>query len=383
MQPKKSDYTQQLQLCRQYFSVQQFGKLNEIFLPLLDKKIPEALLLQVDFLMQQDPNKGIGNLLQLAQNNIPMANYKMAMLLYFHPELTLDFNTFLKQAYIRQEAPAIIAFTYLAYANNSAELAKKILLSHTEFEEINNLIFALGLNNNTGKDSSTDKIDKPDYQAFKRPDNTQHTLQYQNQEISLATVDNFLNKFECVWLQRRAQASLKPSMVVSEEKGEEVRSSIRSNQVSQLFPNSSDWILLDIEQRIAKLIQLPITHGEVSNILYYQKGNEYKPHYDFFHPKDPNATLAMQDGGQRVRTVLCYLSPAEEGGETYFPRISEKLAGLVGQLIVFDSVSKQLAPLPLSLHQSLPVTSGEKWLLSKWYRANETRYKTNLVELNL
>ncbi|MCW8833070.1 MAG: 2OG-Fe(II) oxygenase, partial [Colwellia sp.] len=140
---------------------------------------------------------------------------------------------------------------------------------------------------------------------------------------------------------------------------------------------------LDIEQRIAKLIQLPVTHGEVSNILYYQKGDEYKPHYDFFHPKDPGSSLALQDGGQRIRTVLCYLSPAKEGGETYFPRISEKIAGHTGQLIVFDNVNKQLALLPPSLHQSLPVTLGEKWILSKWYRFNETSYKANLVELNL
>lgn len=377
MQTKNSNHTRQLQLCRQYFSAREFDKLNEIFLPLLDKKIPEALLTQVDFQMQQDPNKGIGNLLQLAENNIPMANYKMAMLLYFHPELTLDFNTFLEQAYLREESSAILVCAYLAYANQNTELAQNILFSHSGLDGINDIIFALGL------DHKTTDIEKPNYQTFKRSDNTRHTLQYHNQEISLATADNFLSEFECVWLKLRAQESLKPSMVVNAENGKKEQSPVRTNQFSQLIPTSSDWVLLDIEQRIAKLIQLPISHGEVSNVLYYQKGNEYKPHYDFFHPKDPGSALAMQDGGQRVRTVLCYLSPAKEGGETYFPRISEKLAGQRGQLIVFDNVSKQLTPLPPSLHQSLPVTSGDKWILSKWYRLNETSYKQNLFELNL
>lgn len=377
MHIENSEYSKQLQQCRLYFAAGEFNKLNEIFLPLLDKKVPEALLTKVDFLMQQDANKGIGFLLQLADENTPLANYKMAMLLYFHPELTLDFNTYLAQAYIRQELPAIMVCVYLAYANKNTELAESILLSHAEFEGIKTLIPALNLNN------KNNQVSKPDYQVFKRSDHSQHNLQYLNKDISLATSDNFLNAFECAWLKARSKALLEPSMVVNAATGQKIQSPVRTNQFSQLIPTLNDWILLDIEQRIAKLIRLPIAHGEVSNMLYYQEANEYKAHYDFFHPKDPGSELAMQDGGQRVRTVLCYLSPATEGGETYFPRIDEKLSGHAGQLIVFDNVSKQLAPLPLSLHQSLPVISGEKWLLSKWFRLNETSYKTNLMALNL
>lgn len=367
---------EQLKLCRQYFSSGQIDALNKIFLPLLGKKIPDALLTKVDFLMQQDPNQGIGFLLKLAQENVPMANYKMAMLLYFHPELTLDFNTFLAQAYKLQEAPAIIACAYLAYANQKYELAEEILLSHDDSTDVKILIAKLNLSVNATKDA------RPSYQNFERS-NSQHQLQYHNKDISLATVDKFLNEFECVWLKSRGENFLEPSMVVDGKSGKKIQSPVRSNQFSQLIPTSGDWVLLDIEQRISNLIHMPVTHGELSNILYYQKGNEYKAHYDFFHPKDPGSSLAMQDGGQRVRTVLCYLSPAKEGGETYFPRISKKISGHNGQLIVFDNVTKQLAPLPPSLHQSLPVISGDKWILSKWFRLNETSYKKNLFELNL
>ena len=381
MHIENSDHSKQLQQCRLYFAAGEFSKLNEIFLPLLDKKVPEALLTKVDFLMQQDANKGIGFLLQLASENIPLANYKMAMLLYFHPELTLDFNTYLEQAYKEQELPAIIACVYLAYANKRPEVAQSLLLEHAEVDEVRALLGELGLV--VGVGNKKNPHIKPDYQAFKRADHSQHHLEYLNTDISLATSDNFLNAFECAWLKCRSKASLEPSMVVNAATGDKIQSPVRTNQFSQLVPTLIDWVLLDIEQRIATLIGLPMSHGEISNMLYYQEGNEYKAHYDFFHPKDPGSELAMQDGGQRVRTVLCYLSPAKKGGETYFPRIEEKINGHVGQLIVFDNVSKQLAPLPLSLHQSLPVISGEKWLLSKWFRLNETSYKTNLIELNL
>ena len=50
-------------------------------------------------------------------------------------------------------------------------------------------------------------------------------------------------------------------------------------------------------------------------ILHYEHGQKYEPHYDFFHDK------ANRDwGGHRVATVLMYLSNVENGGETVFPR---------------------------------------------------------------
>ncbi|MCW8834229.1 MAG: hypothetical protein OQK03_12990, partial [Colwellia sp.] len=201
MHIKNEDINKQLRLCRQYFASGEMNELNEIFLPLLDKGLPEALLTKVDFLMQQDPDQGIRYLLHLAKKNTPMANYKMAMLLYFHPELTLNFNTFLKQAYLLQEVPAISVCAYLAYANQHTELAQQILLSHSEFEEINELTSMLGI------DSNNAKIKKPSYQTFKRSENSQHSLHYHNNDISLATVNNFLNEFECMWLKLKAQKS--------------------------------------------------------------------------------------------------------------------------------------------------------------------------------
>ena len=86
MHSQDQQVEQSLQQCRRYFAQNQMDKLNALFVPLLAQKIPEALLTKVDFLMQTDPNKGIRYLLHLAQQNVPMANYKMAMLLYFHSE---------------------------------------------------------------------------------------------------------------------------------------------------------------------------------------------------------------------------------------------------------------------------------------------------------
>lgn len=56
-------------------------------------------------------------------------------------------------------------------------------------------------------------------------------------------------------------------------------------------------------------------------ILHYQFGERYEPHWDYF--VDP---VNAVNGGQRLATMLIYLSDVEEGGETVFPSSEEKPA---------------------------------------------------------
>lgn len=55
-------------------------------------------------------------------------------------------------------------------------------------------------------------------------------------------------------------------------------------------------------------------NGEDIQVLRYEHGQKYDPHYDYFVDK-----VNIARGGHRVATVLMYLTDVAKGGETVFP----------------------------------------------------------------
>jgi prolyl 4-hydroxylase len=55
-------------------------------------------------------------------------------------------------------------------------------------------------------------------------------------------------------------------------------------------------------------------NAESLQVLRYETGQKYDAHFDYFHDRN-NLKL----GGQRVATVLMYLTDVNKGGETVFP----------------------------------------------------------------
>ena len=132
----------------------------------------------------------------------------------------------------------------------------------------------------------------------------------------------------------------------------------------------ADVVMQLVCLRIAMTLGLPLGHQELTNVLRYERGQQYKPHYDFITPKEAEAFGAeLERIGQRIATLLVYLNDDYEGGETAFPHLDWRYKGQPGDALIFWNLSEQGVPEPKSVHAGLPVTNGEKWLLSKWVRA--------------
>lgn len=83
------------------------------------------------------------------------------------------------------------------------------------------------------------------------------------------------------------------------------------------------WITVwDLQLVVFNLFSF-LENGEDIQVLRYEHGQKYDPHYDFFLDKVNSAK-----GGHRIATVLMYLSDVEKGGETVFPKAEVSLCFL-------------------------------------------------------
>ena len=119
---------------------------------------------------------------------------------------------------------------------------------------------------------------------------------------------NFLTSEECDHLIALAKEQLAPSTVVGT--GGPVSSSIRTSAGMFLFKGQTPMVRA-IEERIASASGLPEPNGEGMQILRYEDGQKYEPHYDYFHDK---TNSAPRRGGQRMATMLIYLQDTEAAG---------------------------------------------------------------------
>lgn len=169
---------------------------------------------------------------------------------------------------------------------------------------------------------------------------------------------NFLTAAECAFLIDIARPQLQAAVVVDPQTGEFIRDPVRTSD-SVAFPFVSETPAIHaINRRIAQAAQQAPEHGEPVQVLRYRPGEEYKPHSD----------ALGGEGNQRVLTFLVYLNEAFEGGETLFIRSGMKVRGRTGDAILFRNVGVGGRPDPMAVHAGLPVTRGEKLLLSKWIR---------------
>lgn len=180
-------------------------------------------------------------------------------------------------------------------------------------------------------------------------------------------VERFLSDEHCDHFINLVLGKQQRSQGFDAETGDNMNTETRTSSHAFLA-RGQDEVVAALENRIARMLMMPVENGEGFQILRYQIGQEYKPHYDYFDPKFPGSIKALERGGQRVATVLVYLSDVTAGGETIFPNKNIKVKPRKGMALFFTSVFPNGEIDPDSLHGSVPVIEGEKWVATKWVR---------------
>ncbi|KAL9276389.1 hypothetical protein ACSQ67_026072 [Phaseolus vulgaris] len=195
---------------------------------------------------------------------------------------------------------------------------------------------------------------------------------------------NFLSKEECEYLIELAKPYMIKSSVVDSKTGKSTESRVRTSS-GMFLKRGRDKVVQDIEKRIADFTFIPVENGEGLQILHYEVGQKYEPHYDYFIDE-----FNTKNGGQRIATVLMYLSDVEEGGETVFPAANANFSSVpwwndlsqcarkglsvkpkMGDALLFWSMRPDATLDPSSLHGGCPVIKGHKWSSTKWMHLHE------------
>lgn len=167
-----------------------------------------------------------------------------------------------------------------------------------------------------------------------------------------------LTAAECAYLVDLASRAFQPAMVRSPAGGMQL-DPIRNSDEATLHWMIEDPVVHAINRRIAAASGSDAAQGEAMQILRYKPGQQYRAHFDY------NPTLY----NQRVLTALAYLNHDYKGGETAFVKTGLKVRGRKGDVVVFCNVLADGAVDPTSEHCGMPVTSGMKFLASRWIRA--------------
>lgn len=181
------------------------------------------------------------------------------------------------------------------------------------------------------------------------------------------TFERFVSPAVCAWIIDKARPSLEAARIKNAERGGVNTDAIRTNTGMGFSLIDTDLVLQLTFARIAAAIGIPVMHQEPANVLHYEPGQEYKPHFDYIDPGVAHFARELQTIGQRVATFLIYLNDGFEGGETTFTRLNWNYKGRAGDALAFWNVTDG-RPDPRTLHAGAPPSSGVKWLFSKWVR---------------
>ena len=124
-------------------------------------------------------------------------------------------------------------------------------------------------------------------------------------------VDGFLDGLEADHILAQAEgAGLKRSGIKRADSDTDYREGGDARRSSdQVFLTAVDEVLKDIDRRSTRLLRLPLSHMEPTQVLRYSRGQKYDGHHDFFPPDayyGQPQMMRMLAGGRKNRMATLF-----------------------------------------------------------------------------
>ena len=195
-----------------------------------------------------------------------------------------------------------------------------------------------------------------------------NALRIPSNHLDIFIVRDLLDERDCAELVALIDADREPSKLLSPTEDPEFRTSDSSNL------NPYDEAVGRAEAKITELMGIDAAQGETIQGQRYAVGQQFKPHFDFFHEGEPYWDDMHKSGGQRTWTAMVFLNDVDDGGQTFFQQAAVKVTPRRGNLLTWNNMDASGQPNAYAIHQGMPVLAGTKYIITKWFRERPWSY---------
>lgn len=139
------------------------------------------------------------------------------------------------------------------------------------------------------------------------------------------------------------------------------------------FPDVNPELTDILDNYFSSVLGVSPDYAEPIQGQRYDPGQYFKEHHDWFDPDSEEYFENCAVGGQRTWTIMVYLNNVEKGGQTDFPLLDRKFTPVQGTALAWNNLYPDGTPNPDVLHEALPVIKGNKYIITKWFRAEVGR----------
>jgi prolyl 4-hydroxylase len=194
-----------------------------------------------------------------------------------------------------------------------------------------------------------------------RPDSGLNAYQVLTDKLQLYVLDSFLSDEECDRIIKLSSNNLRPSTVTTGIV------TYRTSRTCDIF-NLNDPYVDELEEKIANALGIRKSYSEKMQVHHYEVGQFFKEHVDYFGSNSDTYVKHTKDLGQRTWTFMIYLNDDMTGGGTKMFAIDRIFTPKKGMALVWNNLDIDGNPNPNTQHSGLPVESGRKIILTKWFR---------------
>jgi prolyl 4-hydroxylase len=145
-----------------------------------------------------------------------------------------------------------------------------------------------------------------------------------------------------------------------------VREDVRTSYTAYINPQNEHCI--NVKNRVATYFKSDVNRLSQLQGNLYEKNQFYKPHYDFFIPRNDEDYKNIDNN--RSKTLIMYLSdiPINGGGSTFFPKINLKIQPKRLDAVYFENINNGKFDYN-TLHAGEPIIGNyKKYICNIWDR---------------